>query len=262
MSQREPDNSKYIEVLIKVGSDIAGGAVGGALGFLSAGPAGAAVFGASGPIITHLLCHIGAEIKDKILGKREQIRIGATLAFATQRIEEKLKNGEQVRDDGFFDNTIDNRSAAEEILEGVLLAAQREHEEKKLKYYGNLVANLAFNSQVSRAQANLLLKLGQNITYQQMCLITIFANKELLGLRQGDYRGVGSFTQEQITALHEIYDLHKNALISLPNDTLLGLTDVNPAKMQIIGNGVILYNLMELFKIDKMDLIKQIELLK
>jgi hypothetical protein len=39
----------------------------------------------------------------------------------------------------------DDRGVAREILEGVLLAAQKERQEKKVTLYGNLYANIAFD---------------------------------------------------------------------------------------------------------------------
>ena len=37
-----------------------------------------------------------------------------------------------------------NRSTPKEVMEAVVLSAQREHEEKKLKYQGRLLASIAF----------------------------------------------------------------------------------------------------------------------
>jgi hypothetical protein len=72
---------------------------------------------------------------------RETKRIGATLTFAAAKIKERLDSGQNLRSDGFFDEDASNRAPADEIAEGVVIAAQREHEEKKLKFYGNLLAS-------------------------------------------------------------------------------------------------------------------------
>ncbi len=121
-------DKKDIEEIISVGADVAGAAVSGAIGFFAGDAGGAALLGASGSVVTHLLGYLGKEIKNRFLGKREQVRIGALLAFATNKIQEKLKQGLKIRDDGFFTESPENRSSAEEIFEGVILAAQREHE--------------------------------------------------------------------------------------------------------------------------------------
>ena len=46
-------------------------------------------------------------------------------------------NNKKLRNDNFFKN-IDEYSSAEEILEGTLLVAQKEYEERKLQYIANL----------------------------------------------------------------------------------------------------------------------------
>src|ERR1051326_659774 len=70
--------------------------------------------------------------------------------------------------------TFTGRSTAEEIAEAVLVAAERDHEERKLRYYGNLLANLAFSDGIDRAEANLLTRLAQGLSYAQLCLLSIF----------------------------------------------------------------------------------------
>jgi len=91
-----------IKDLIISGSEIAGGAVGGALSFLATGPAGAAMFGASSILVSKTLNYIGNELSTRFLGPREEKRIGATLAIATEKINKRLQNGDSIRNDGFF----------------------------------------------------------------------------------------------------------------------------------------------------------------
>lgn len=170
MENKEKEN-KLIKELIETGSDITGGIGGAVVGGVLVGPAGIIIGGATGPIITRVFKKIGLEIKHRYLGNREEARIGATYALAVSKIKSKLEDGETIRDDEFFDSENKNRSAAEEILEGVLLSAQREHEEKKLKYYANLLANIAFSPSINRYLANFLLKISQRLSYQQLCII-------------------------------------------------------------------------------------------
>jgi hypothetical protein len=63
------------------------------------------------------------------------------------RTEQQRNNeaGMKVRAHIFFIAATDDSSSADEIAEVVLLAAQMEHKEKKTKYYGNLLANIAFS---------------------------------------------------------------------------------------------------------------------
>jgi len=144
MTDQSDTKSDALNSLIGIGSDIAGGVAGAAIGLIAAGPEGAVAGGAASPLIKHTLRRIAIEIKQRILGQREVIRIGATLAYAAAKIKEKIEAGQQIREDDFFKEQEGERPAAEEIAEGVLLAAQREHQEKKLQFYGNLLANIVF----------------------------------------------------------------------------------------------------------------------
>lgn len=61
---------------IGAGADIAGASIGGALGFLAAGPAGAVVGGAAGAVASSLLKHVGDEVSERVLSPRERVRVG------------------------------------------------------------------------------------------------------------------------------------------------------------------------------------------
>ena len=106
---------------------------------------------------------VGGEFVQRVLAPREQLRIGALLALAATAVRERLDAGEQRRQDDFFAAGGKRRSTAEEITEGVLLVAQREHEESKIP----LLAAIPFHPEVDRRYANLLVRLGEDLSYAQ-----------------------------------------------------------------------------------------------
>ena len=110
--------------------------------------------------MSHTLRSLGDEVSNRLLGPRERTRIGATLAFAAEDIQGRLERGQKLRVDCFLNLRDNGRSAAEEIAEGVLLTAQREHEEKKLKYLGRFLSEISFNSRYDRAHANYMNRIG------------------------------------------------------------------------------------------------------
>jgi hypothetical protein len=95
------------------------------------------------------------------------------------KIKEKIEKGENIREDNFFSKDPSNRSSFEEITEGVLLSAQKEHEEKKVRFLGNLIANISFNSSINRADANLYVNLAEALSYRQYCLLALLALEEM-----------------------------------------------------------------------------------
>src|SRR4051794_15930672 len=93
MTQEEtdrPNEANSVRALISGGAEIAGGAVGSALGFLAAGPLGAALLGAGGAAVAMTFRHIGQEASERLLGPREKVRVGAVLAIAAAEISERL----------------------------------------------------------------------------------------------------------------------------------------------------------------------------
>jgi hypothetical protein len=256
----DPEGTHYRR-LMEAGADITGNLAGSALGFLVAGPAGALAGAAASPIVKHLVA-LASDVIRRTMSTRETKRIGATLAFAAAKIQEKLDSGQQPRDDGFFASDSHQRAAADEIAEGVVIAAQREHEEKKLKFYGNLLANLAFVPGIDRGYSNFLLKSAENLSYRQLCLLALFVLKNSIQgghLRQTSYRPAQGTQNVNIPLttvplLYEIFDLYSRGLISGGGGALLGLTDINPSEIVVQGAGSVLVNLMELLTIDLPDL--------
>ena len=241
-----------IKELIELGSEMAGSVAGASFGLLLGGPGGAVTGSAAGPIVVRSLQKVGKEIVSRWLGHQEAVRIGATLIYAAAKIQENLKAGHAIRQDDFFAAKPGSRPTSEEIAEGVVLVAQREHEEKKLPFYGNLLANVAFHLGIDRTYANLLVRLGKELSYRQLCLLALFAQKKQLGLREGDYRDVQSFPPTQLAILYEIFDLDRRALVS-SGSASFGPSDVKPGKLRVQGAGAVLFTLMELWSVDPQD---------
>ena len=254
--QRDNETNKNdrIQALLSGGAEIAGAAVGGALGFLAGGPISAALLGAGGAAVAKALKHIGQEVSERLLGPREKVRVGGVLAIAAAEIKQGIANGESVRTDGFFDEKPSGRSDAEEVAESVLLKSQREPEEKKIPYMGYLLSNIAFDPEISAQMAHQITKAAEQLTYRQLCILRLAVVKQAFGLRSGDYRGQGSFSKELYQVLYECLDLYHRGFINFGGEVAFGPTDVAPGKMTVQGLGADLYNLMKLATIPNEDI--------
>lgn len=240
--------------LIQAGADIAGGATGAAVGLLIAGPVGAVAGGMAGPTISHTLQKIGREISTRLLGKREETRIGAALVFAARKIEANRTAGQSVRTDGFFIEQPDGRSPADEIAEGVLMVVQREHEERKLPFYGNLLANLAFQGGFDRAQSNLLIQLAQRLSYQQFCLLALVVHKDRFSMRPSYRKEPREATPAQVAALQQMMVLYQYGMVAdASSGVWLGLSDSIPGDARLQWPGAALYQLAELWTVPASD---------
>lgn len=251
---KQSDDEK-VKDLIQFGSEIAGGATGAAIGLLVAGPAGAIAGAIGGPIVARTLKSVAVDIKERFLSKKEEQRIGATVALTMIKINENLEKGKTLRNDGFFEPGTNERSAIEEIYEGTLIAAQKEHEEKKIKFYSNLVANLSFSIDFDKAEANVLLKKAEGLTYRQLCILSLLGRIDQYSLRQTSYREAQVDDSRLIILLEEINDLYnKTMVISSARTAFISLVDVTPSELSLIGTGEFLHGLMELSEIPTEDL--------
>lgn len=251
--------------LVEGGSEIAGAAVGGALGLIG-GPVGVAAGAAGGVLVTRTLKRVGEDITRRLIGPRQAVRMGAAVAFAADEIRERLHSGDREREDGWFEAADGGRPEADEILEGVLLSAANAYEERKVRYMGFLYASLAFDPTIKRGYANFLVRLAERLTYRQLAalaLISSEAGRQALSTLDG-VRDL-AVTQSSDAVRAELSELGASGLIGLiqgdgsiaaPLGTwgggsgprvILGLTHLTP-----VGTDVV--RLMKLDRIPSTDL--------
>ncbi len=249
-----------VRSLISMGSDITGAAAGGIIGFLTGGPAGAAVGGPLGVLIRRAL----SDITNRVLSTREKIRVGATAQFAITKIKERLNSGDKLRSDGFFEEKQKGRSDAEEIFEGVLLKAKNEHEEKKTRIIGNIFVNTAFSGDFSAGEANHLLRIAENLTYRQMCILSLIKRKNKIKgikLREEEYGyelDYERMSKETISSLQEAFDMSSAGLITRKSQSedIIVMTewnDIAPNWLELTQMGESYYQVMGLDDIPEED---------
>jgi hypothetical protein len=235
--------------------DLTGATIGTATGFAIGGPEGAMAGSALGVMATHTLRDLGADLMQRVLSPNQERRVGEALDVAITRIEANLTQGLHLRQDNFFYKSVDDRSFADEIAEGVMLAAKDEHEEKKVKYYGNLLGNLAFREDIDRTLANLLLRLAHARSYRQLCYIAMLPRKYRYGLGFSEGEMAAHFGEASLVSLAadklpyialaaDVQELRQAGLVHMPNAQHIGsLTEL----------GMLLYTLMSLAELDEHD---------
>ena len=229
------------------GAEMVGASGGAVTGFLLGGLVGAGVGAAAGSFIANKLRSAGEEVLRRYLSPREQQRIGMVLAAATEAIQEKIAQGHQPRQDGFFEAQASERSTADEITEGVLIAAQREFEEKKIYFMGRLLANIAFDDSTDRAQANFLVRTAESLSYRGLCILFVAGNVNEFGLFD---KAFGQYNAPQPpglpSLLTEIFTLIGQSLLHFSKSEVPRIVYMVPAKMRLQGVGTDLYQLVDL----------------
>lgn len=265
------EKNKAVELLVNLGSNLAGTVVGSTLGFLMAGPGGAIAGGTIGNTFTDILKNVGAEVMDKKLSmaERQLIRSGAVYSLAVDRIKNNLEAQATPVESFFEKETSDGRTVAEELLENLLIKAKDEYEEKKIKFLGNLYGNIAFKSGISKQTCNQLINIAGSLTYRQYCILAMIKNIDKYELTQDDYRRKRAFfSTETQYFLQEIFDLYSINLIccvqknSPDTEVFLGLTDIAPGRLRLQWIGETLYSLLGLNEIDEKEILNLVTLFK
>ena len=270
-SEGDAEKNDTFQQLINYGMPLLGAgasaAISSTLGMI--GPEGAAIGGMVGKGIEIALSKVGQDISERHLSAREKVRLGAVLVIAAEEIRKRRASGENLRDDGFFDEKPAGRSDAAEVVESVLLKVQREPEEKKIPYMGYLISSIPFEQQISVHMAHQLIKAAEQLTYRQLCILKLCGVKDKFGLRSNNYRE-GAYPENDLyEVLHECGDLHNGEYIHSGLDTATYESNILSRVRSIIPNdmafrpiGSYLYNLMKLSQIPDEDIAPIAEQLK
>ena len=200
-----------------------------------------------------LLSSMIDELKGRILGVRENKRICEVFNNALNKINLRLEKGDIPRQDESFwvENTVD-LSDAKSILEGVLLKARDEYEEKKLPYYSNLIAQMVFDTSWSYQRLNAMIRLFEQLSYRQLQLMALALKNNEIETPQWDIkfkRTLNSYAYYDLFC--EVNNLSNLALFHQSETSLtMGLGD----KQALSPIGKSMAELMELSSIPQNEL--------
>jgi hypothetical protein len=197
--------------------------------------AGAIVGGPAGAVIATFI-----ERSVAIISRRQRQRVETTLAVFLEQFNTRIAAGDEPRADWFAPDG--SGGSASEAFEATMLAAQDEYEERKLTLLGRLLASLAFEAQIDRAQANLLVRTLKDLSYRQLLLLRLFAQPGAIP-RDVPYEG-GSYiagsepdTQRLIGLMAETYDLYTRGLVNIGGKATYGMTSIVPSQIETQGMG-------------------------
>lgn len=123
---------------------------------------------------------VAEDFASRALSAKERDRVDKTYNEIIGKIKLKLDSGLVPRTDDYWDVNYEPVSNATVLLEGVLIKARDEYEEKKRRYYPNLCANMCFAEHLSYERLNTILRLFEQLTYRQLLILAyVSRNKEI-----------------------------------------------------------------------------------
>lgn len=125
-----------------------------------------------------------ADFLNRVLSPMQEHRVLTVSAFAVDFIEKRLKDGEKLRDDGFFSAGTMSRSDAVEVVDSMLFTVEDDPQEQKIPYMARLIENGCFDASIHPGLLHFLYKESKSLTYRQLCILKmIIENKYPLSLK-------------------------------------------------------------------------------
>lgn len=216
------------------------------------GSAVAAIEAASNPYVAALAGGAGV-FASRFLECNQERRVAQVVGTAAELVVEFEAAGERLRSDRFAD-AVDGRSSAEEVIEGVLLAARDTPEERKLHHLGHLLARLAFDEYVGPIQALHLVKSASSLSYDQYRLMETIHRRKALGLSTKPLvdESPRRAWDPALTLLADAWELYSAGYVRCEGGTGLWLTahQLIPGRAELVGTGALLRRLLGLAEIE------------
>lgn len=250
----QPNEDARFKRILEAGADIVGGTSGVAAGLVLAGPPGAFAGAAAGPAVASVM----KDVIHRVLSRREEKRVGGVFLAASAAYQELLAEGETLRSDGFFDSGAGNRSSAEEVFEGVLLAAKVEHQERKIPHMGYLMANIAFEASLDAGLANWAIASAEDLTWTQFVLLSTVGRKKQFLLPDAEIRGqLGTWNAWGVHNQLADLGITKREMVGAPSHMTRGLElpnfNPNMRELELRQAGLLLHHLLWLDRIPDAD---------
>jgi hypothetical protein len=153
--------------LVDIGADVGQAIVGTAAAVATSNPATAVA--AVG--VVAFVSRLSQDFLNRRLSEMQRGRVDSVIKQVEVVIRQKMDEGYTVRSDDFLSGQPGHRSLAEELSEGVLIAVEDEHEELKLPFFANLLANFVFRPDINGPIANFLVELTRQLSYRQLTLL-------------------------------------------------------------------------------------------
>jgi protein-arginine kinase activator protein McsA len=215
------DARKHIRSFIEEGLHLIETAGGAGLGLALGGPVGAMAGPLAAGFIIRRFKPLMRDLLERQLSGREQARVVCVWALAEASIKERLDKGELPRDDGFFSSSGKDWSSADNLVDGVLRTAQREHEELKIPYLAKLIECLTFSANFDDQLASHLLGIAESLSYEQFVTLSIFAAVKygsIPHLRKAPL-GSGEAALKELSLAAQIEDLIARQLLDRDADS-------------------------------------------
>ena len=149
-----------------------------------------------------------------LISKRQTVRLFQWGTQSAEGIAQRLANGEKYREDGFFDETPTDRSKIDEVVESTLKKVMETTEEPKIKFMANLTENVHFDSDFDLDTYRRILKILDELSYRQLCIIKLFMNVDQIDL---DSLGNSNVTHSLSSILTDCFEVSDKGFINSGN---------------------------------------------
>ena len=130
---------------------------------------------------------------------------------AAEGIVQRLKDGEEFRKDGFFEEIPTSSSNFEGVVESTLKKVMDTTEEPKIDYKAYLTKNICFDEDLDVDTFRRVLKYLHELSYRQLCIINLCKNTDNIDL---DSLGNPDFTEELRSILRDFVFLRIEGVTS------------------------------------------------
>ena len=170
--------------------------------------------GMSAAVIPRIVREVLHRIITPLTSKSESKRLYQWAKQAAEGIAQRSKEGEEFRKDEFLEGIPTNSSNWEEVIESTLKKVMDTTEEPKIKFMANLTENFHFDSDFNLDMYRRILKILDELSYRQLCIIKLFMKADQIDL---DTLGNPNVTPNLSSILTDCFEVSDKGFINSGN---------------------------------------------
>lgn len=160
---------------------------------------------------------VAEDFASRALSTKERDRVDRTYEEIIDKIGKKLEAGSVPRTDDYWAPNAEGVSNATVLLEGILIKARDEYEEKKRRYYPNLCANMCFAEHLPYERLNTVLKLFEQLTYRQLQILAYINQRGKITTKNWEsHLKVIETAYKYFDIYYEVFNLYSINLLRQP----------------------------------------------
>lgn len=179
--------------------------------------------GMTAAVIPIIVREVLRRVINPLTTRGESKRLYQWAKQSAEGMVQRLRDGDNLRGDGFFEEIPTKRSNFEEVVESTLKKVMDLTEEPKISFLVNVTINIHFDEDLDMNTYRQILKVLDELSYRQLCIIKMCGTDYEIDL---DRLGNSNITPSLASVIEDFRELRDRGLINANSPIMIRIQEL------------------------------------